>query len=300
MTRSNKVVAFVIIPLLFLSLIILGIITSEMNISHTRREGHNVNPTGYLTVDTEFGTIHIEPVNRNDVRITTKKEWKSKSRILRPKSDKWINALFENFEITIEYNDPDTESGARIEGRFNHGREYWQEGLKWFNVEFHVTVPRQYNVTLKTASGGDIHVGDLIGTVSAEALGGNLNLGEIQGEVWGKTGVSGNITLKGCQSSVNLTTAMGNIHAEMTTQPQHPWTLHASMEGEIYVTLHRHTAIDIDAQTQGEILSDFPIQSQGDTKENRLKGTLNGGGPLLKLHSSAGEIRLGQWPYSWK
>ena len=39
MTRSNKVIAFVIIPLLFLSLIILAVIGSEMVISHTDRRG---------------------------------------------------------------------------------------------------------------------------------------------------------------------------------------------------------------------------------------------------------------------
>ena len=300
MTKSKKLVAFVIIPLLFLSMILFGVITSEMVISHTYSEGHNVNPTGHLTVDTEFGTINIETANRNQVDIATRKEWKSKSGILRPKFGKWTNELLEDFEITIEYDDPDTESSVRVEGKFNRGREYWQEGMKWVKVEIQVTVPRQYNVTLKTASGGDINVGDLIGTVRAEALGGNLHLGEIQGEVWGKTGVSGNITLKGGQSRVNLTTAMGNIHTKIITQPQHPWTLHASMGGEIDITLHRHIGVDIDAQTQGEILSDFSIQSQGDTKENRLKGTLNGGGPLLKLHSSAGEIRLGQWPHPWE
>ena len=292
MTKSKKLVAFVIFPLLFLSVIIFGIITSEMKNLHTNREGHNVNPTGHLTVDTEFGTINIETANRNQVDIATKKEWKSKSGILQPKFGKWTNELLEDFEITIEYDDPDTESSVRVEGKFNRGREYWQEGLKWLTVEIQVTVPRQYNVTLKTASHGDIHVGDLIGTVRAEALGGNLHLGEIQGEVWGETGVSGNITLKGCQSSVNLTTATGDIHAEMTTQPQHPWTLHASMGGEIDVTLRPHIAIDVDAQTQGKISSDFVIQSQDAIEENRLKGTLNGGGPLLKLHASDGEIRL--------
>ena len=78
----------------------------------------------------------------------------------------------------------------------------------------------------------------------------------------------------------------------MTTQPQHPWTLHASMGGEIDVTLRPHIAIDVDAQTQGKISSDFVIQSQDAIEENRLKGTLNGGGALLKLHASDGEIRL--------
>ena len=78
----------------------------------------------------------------------------------------------------------------------------------------------------------------------------------------------------------------------MTTQPQHPWTLHASMGGEIDVTLRPHIAIDVDAQTQGKISSDFVIQSQDAIEENRLKGTLNGGGALLKLHASDGKIRL--------
>ena len=298
MPRSNKVIAFVVIPLLFLSLIILAVITSEMVISHTYDEGHNVNPTGHLTVDTELGTIHIEPANRNQVDIATRKKWKSKSGILKPKLSKQAEELLEDFEITTEWGDPvDNQSNVRIEGKFKHGREYWQEGLKWVKVEIRVTVPRQYNATLKTASGGDIHVGDLIGTVSAEALDGNLHLGEIQGEVWGETGVSGNITLKGCQSRVNLTTAMGNIHTKIITQPQNSWTLHTSMGGEIDMTLHRHIGVDIDAQTQGEILSDFSIQPQSDTKENRLKGTLNGGGALLKLHASAGEIRLRQLPH---
>ena len=292
MTKLNKFIAFVIFPLLCLSLIILGLLSSGISQSNSRSEGLNVNLTGYLTVDTEFGTINIETTDRNHVDIAVKKTWRSRLLIMRPKLVGWIDELFEDFEITIEYNPPDTESDVRVEGKFKRGREYWQEELKWFKVEIQVTVPRQYDVTLKTASRGDIHVGDLMGTVRAEALGGNIYLGEIQGEVSGETGVSGDIILKGCQSSVNLTAATGDIRAEMTTQPQHPWTLHTSIGGAIDVTLYSHIALDIDLQTQGKISSDFSIQSQDEITENRLKGTLNGGGPLLKLHASTGEIRL--------
>lgn len=292
MTKSKRFTAFVIFPLLFLSVIIFGIITSEMKNVHTYREGHNVNSTGHLTVETEFGTINIETANRNHVDIATRKEWKSRSGILRPKLGKRVDELLEDFEITIEYEGLDTQSNIRVVGKFKRGREYWQDGLKCFKVEIQATVPRQYNVTLKTTSSGDIHVGDLIGTVKAEALGGNIHLGEIQGEVWGETGVSGDITLKGCQSSVNLTTGMGNIRAETTTQPQHPWTLQALLGGAIDVTLPPDVAIDVDAQTQGKISSYFSIQPQDEITENQLKGTLNGGGPLLKLHASTGEIRL--------
>ena len=289
MTKSKR---FVIFLILFLGVAVLFYIIRIKEISHVRQIGYPVNPIGHLTVDIEYGTITIETTDQHHVDITARKDWHSKFRIPKPNFGKWIDDLLEDFEFTIEHNDSDTESDVRVEGNFKRGREYWQEGLKWLTIDVHVTVPRQYNVTLKTASGGDIYVGDLMGTISAEVLGGNLHLGEIQGEVWGKTGVNGDITLKGGQSSVNLTTAMGNIRAEMTAQPQHPWTLHASMDGAIDVTLRPDIALDIDAQTDGKISSDPSIQFQGDLTENRLIGTLNGGGPLLKLSSPAGDIRL--------
>ena len=289
MTKSKRFFVFLI---LFLGVVVLFYIIRIREISHVRQIGYPVNPIGHLTVDIEYGTITIETTDQHHVDITARKDWRSKFRILKPNFGKWIDDLLEDFEFTIEHNDSDTESDIRVEGNFKRGREYWQDGLKWLTVEVHVTVPRPYNFTLKTASHGDIRVDDLMGTVSAEALDGNLYLGEIQGEVSGETGVSGDITLKGCQSRVNLTTAMGNIRAEMTTQPQHPWTLHTSMDGAIDVTLRPDIVLDIDAQTEGKISSDFPIRPQGDTIENRLKGTLNGGGPLLKLRASTGEIRL--------
>ena len=54
-------------------------------------------------------------------------------------------------------------------------------------------------------------------------------------------------------------------------------------------------AIDVDAETSGgQVSTDFAVASviQGKVPKNRLKGSINGGGPLLKLHTSAGSIRL--------
>lgn len=288
---SKRLVAFLVLPFLFLSVVIFVLFIGEVENTRTNRSGFTVNPTGRLTVDTEFGTIHIETTDQDHINIAYTKEWKAKLRELRPKSAKWIRKLPGDFEIITKNGDSGPQSDIQIEGKFKRGREHWQEGLKWFTVDVRVTVPRQYSVTLKTAASGDIHVDNLMRTVSAEALDGNLYLGGIQGEVWGKTYGSGDIILKGCQSSVNLTAALGNIRAEMTTQPHHPWTLHTSESGEIDVALHPNIAVNVDAQTQGNISSDFSIQPHKDI-EGRLKGTINGGGPLLKLHAAAGEIRL--------
>ena len=291
MTKSKRLVAFLVLPLLFLSVVIFVLFIGDVEHSRTDRSEFPVNPTGHLTVDTEFGTIRIETTDEDHINIAGTKEWNAKLRELRPKSTKWISKLPGDFEITTKNSDSGTQSDIKIEGKFKRGREHWREGLKWFTVDVHVTVPRQYSVTLKTAASGDIHVDNLMGTVSAEVLDGSLHLGKIQGVVSGKTGGSGDITLKGCQSSVNLTAALGNIRAEMATQPQHPWTLHTSESGAINVTLHPDIAVKVDAQTQGKISSDFSVQPHRDV-ESRLKGTINGGGPLLKLRAAAGEIRL--------
>ena len=160
MTKSKKLVAFVIFPLLFLLLIILALTTSEMEISQGESMSHDdVDPNGHLhlTVDAEFDTIHIEATDQPRVHIGIEKRWTSKGLIFRPKPIKWIREMLKDLAFTIEHDHSERRLDAQIEARFNRGREHWQDGLEWLTVEVHVTVPRQYNVTLETVSRGDIH-----------------------------------------------------------------------------------------------------------------------------------------------
>lgn len=166
------------------------------------------------------------------------------------------------------------------------------------------------SVDLKT-SGGSIEVGDVAGKVKAETSGGSLRFGEIQGTIWGKTS-GGSIKLEKCQGgadvqtsggsislervagTVNAKTSGGSIRAAMTTQPEHDCNLHTS-GGGIVVTLIPDIAVDLEAQTSGgHVSTDFPVMSviRGKGPPNKLKGTINGGGPLLKLRTSGGNIHL--------
>lgn len=161
MTKSKRFVAFVIFPLLFLLLLILTLTTSEMEISQSESMSHDdVDPNGHLhlTVDAEFDTVHIETTDQPRVHIAIEKRWTSKKLIFQPKSIKWIREMLKDLEFTIEHDHSDSRLGARVEARFNRGREHWQEGLEWLTVEVQVTVPRQYNVTLETVSHRDIHI----------------------------------------------------------------------------------------------------------------------------------------------
>ena len=80
----------------------------------------------------------------------------------------------------------------------------------------------------------------------------------------------------------------------MTTQPQDECNLRTS-GGGITLTLIPDIAVDVEAETSGgRVSTDFAVESaiQGKVPRNRLKGSINGGGPLLKLRTSGGSIRL--------
>ena len=165
-------------------------------------------------------------------------------------------------------------------------------------------------VDLKT-SGGSIEVVDVAGDVQAQTSGGSLRFGAIQGSIWGKTSggsikvascsggadvqsSGGSIRLESVGGNVNAKTSGGTIRATMTTQPQDACSLRTS-GGGITLTLIPDIAVDVEAETSGgRVSTDFAVESaiQGKVPRNRLKGSINGGGPLLKLRTSGGSIRL--------
>ena len=165
-------------------------------------------------------------------------------------------------------------------------------------------------VDLKT-SGGNVEVVDVAGDVKAQTSGGNLRFGAIEGSIWGKTSggsikvascsggadvhtSGGNIILQNVGGSVNARTSGGSIHAAMTKQPQNECSLRTS-GGGITLTLTPDIAVDVEAKTSGgHVSTDFVVASvvQGKVPKNRLEGSINGGGPLLKLRTSGGNIRL--------
>ena len=207
--------------------------------------------------------------------------------------DRLLQEAFTDFEVTFEQKGSD----VLIQGKFKRW-EYWQRQfqvmtyiLMKLKIDFQVKVPRQYNVDLKTGSSGNIRTDDIGGKLKAESDYGNIQLGNVIGSVNAKTGSNGNITLKACQSTVEAITDYGDIRSEMTKQMTRPWTLQTSSSGEIVVMLLPNVAIDVDARaSSGSVSSDFRVQ--GSISENSIKGTINGGGPLLKMRTDYGDIYL--------
>lgn len=276
-------------------------LTAEEPVLEKIEKAFSVKAGGSLTIVSEFGAIDVQTAEQDKVEVIVTKESKPKLVL-----GKVSQEVLEDFEVTFEHKGAD----VRVDGKFKQGRKHWQKQLNRLKIHFLVTLPRQYNVDLDTSSGG-ISVDDLDGYVRTETSAGGLRFGKIKGTVWGRTS-AGSIKLTSCDSAVdvitsagsielesvggdvNAKTSAGSIRATMTAQPQNECSLRTSAGG-ITVTLIPDVTVDVDAETSaGSVSTDFAVASiiQGKFPKNRLKGSINGGGPLLKLRTSAGSIRL--------
>ncbi|MDZ7291632.1 MAG: DUF4097 domain-containing protein [candidate division KSB1 bacterium] len=291
----------------------------------------SVKPGGWLELRADFGSVAVRSWLQNEIKVEVRKWVTGRHR-------RSAKELFEDYEIRYDQ----TARGVSIVAQMR-GQGFFRnnDGLQ---VEFRLTVPKQYNLDLNTA-GGSIEVEDLFGEARVKTSGGSLTLGRIEGpvdantsggsieirqakgKVLGRTsggsitlgavdgdvdiktsggsievdGAAGNlrahtsgggVSLRGLRGTVDASTSGGSIEAEILEQMDAPCELSTS-GGGITVYLANDIKADIDAYTSGgEVESDLPITVQGRVGEGKLRGKLNGGGPLLTLRTSGGDIEL--------
>jgi DUF4097 and DUF4098 domain-containing protein YvlB len=169
--------------------------------------------------------------------------------------------------------------------------------------------------------GGNIAVQEVGGTLRASTGGGNIEIGNVGGMLDVETG-GGSIRLTGGKGAVVARTGSGSIHCMKVTRSVRAETgagaitaefmamngqfSDSSLEtgvGDIIVYLPSdlkvsvHAIIDV-ATVKDAIRTELPgirILSEGGDygpREMSAEGDLNGGGPILKLHTSTGKIQF--------
>ena len=154
----------------------------------------------------------------------------------------------------------------------------------------------QGDAQLKT-SGGGITIGSVAGTVEAITSGGSIRVDKVAGSINAKTS-GGGITVEEVMGDITAKTSGGSIKAYISRQPQGDCSLQTS-GGNVTAYLVEDIALDVDAQTTGgRVSTDIPVTTvvQGKMSKSKLRGTLNGGGPLLKLRTSGGSVHLRKKP----
>jgi DUF4097 and DUF4098 domain-containing protein YvlB len=222
----------------------------------------------------------------------------------------------------IEANPPIEQTGNII----RIGRIDDPELRRNISIDFEVWVPHE--TTLKASSGsGDVTIDNLKSMLTVSTGSGNVKVSQIDGDVRANTG-SGDVILDAINGNVNGETGSGNISLGMSgpgtvrlgtgsgdvtarnvkgglrvhtgsgnVTADGDATSEWSMEtgsGDVRVQLPQAAHFDLAAQTcSGDLRINREITLSGGTMDkHRMRGKVNGGGPLVELHTSSGNIDL--------
>lgn len=150
-----------------------------------------------------------------------------------------------------------------------------------------------------STGGGSIELGDIGGPAEMETGGGSIRLSSAKGPVRAETG-GGSIELNGVPSARAETGAGGIVAKFVAGSGERTDSELETSAGDITVYLAPNLNISIRASIEvangHEIRSDFPdirVTSEGGDygpKTITAEGNLNGGGPVLKVRTTTGDI----------
>lgn len=157
------------------------------------------------------------------------------------------------------------------------------------------------DVTAATA-GGDVDLQGIGGAVDAQTMGGDVEGRDVNGFVRART-QAGDVEFVGVRGGVNARTSVGDIEVEVVAasfddDPALELTTH---HGDIELVLPADVQASVDAEVESyhggvdreDVYSDFPLTREGGrSKTLRATGDLNGGGPVVRLRSGGGSIRI--------
>ena len=313
--------------ILFLLCIPLALLAQE----ERSEKSFTVKPGGWLDLRADFGSVDVRSWPQNEIKVEVRK-WvegrhrRSAQELFEDYEIRYSQTA-RGVAITAEMRGQKLwrgNDGLQVEFRINVPKQYNLDlntaggsiGVDDLQGEVRVntsgsslTLGRIDGPVNAETSGGSIDLRQAKGKLFARTSGGGITVGEVSGDVDVETsggsiavdGAAGNlrahtsgggVSLRGLQGNVDASTSGGSMEAEILKQLDAPCELSTS-GGGITVYVSRDLKADIDAYTSGgEVDCDLPITVQGRFGEGKLRGKLNGGGPLLTLRTSGGDIEL--------
>ena len=177
-------------------------------------------------------------------------------------------------------------------------------------VHFEIVAPQASDITAK-AENGPLHIegikgrlelstsdAELVargcsGLIKARTTEGSLTVLDFQGEVEAST-LDGAVKVSGMLEALESQSTNGRVEIRVLTGSvmKADWAIHAG-NGNVHLYLPDSLAADIDVTTgEGMIVTDHSMEIDGSLSNRRLTGRMNGGGKLLRIHTSDGDIHI--------
>ena len=239
----------------------LGVSTGSGNIHLTRSSGSQIQIHGHIRVNREGSEEEARQIaanppieqNGDEIRIGQRQE-------------KWRG-------ISIDY-EIEAPAGTQLAANSGSGNIV-DEGVG-------------QNAKLETGS-GDISATSLAGPFTIKTGSGNIVAAQTgQGDVLAETG-SGDIELKDIHGGFHGQTGSGDIKASGT--PSASWILQT---GSGNIELRTGNApLTLDASTgSGSVTTEHEMTIKGSLDHHHIQGTLNGGGPTIRVQTGSGDIQI--------
>jgi len=267
-----------------------------------------------LDVDTGSGSIKIRSGSGDEVTVIGEIQVQRRFLWGKPRNaDELIQEIKDNPPIEL---DDDRLQVGPIRDRKLRNR---------VSISYEIVVPIAAEILAETGS-GSITVNDIAAPVDVHTGSGSVKLGNITGSTKARTG-SGSIRAEGVGGAFDGKSGSGSIYLEQTEpgdvvvstgsgssnligvtgsirasagsgritvdgRQEGDWRLDTG-SGSVRVSLPADAAFELDAESNsGGIDIDHPLTVEGRISKKHVVGKVRGGGPLLRINTGSGRIRV--------
>ena len=271
-----------------------------------------------VKIDTCQGVIHIEPSMDKEIHVLVRETMDAADEAA---ADRRLKDL----DLQIEQ----TSALVSVRAHYRRNMRWTWESWPPVALAYLVKVPHACSLDLVTPD-GDITICTIEGEVKARTGNGTIFAGEIHGTLQ-TTSTRGDVSVTGCSGELTITAksgnvlvgraggltkingaggtvevqnARGNLHidadgADVKANFVHPLTESSELRasgGDIEVTFDQRSActLSVSASMFGQIKAKgLPLKVEsGKIGSSHVIATLNGGGPIMLINSSGGNVRL--------
>jgi hypothetical protein len=202
----------------------------------------------------------------------------------------------------------ESQTGNRVSVEVREPRGHWTGR---HSLRLAVRMPSEADLAVQTGDGpidvqpvhGKVTLSTGDGPIATQGLTGELRLSTgdgsikavgLEGRVHASSG-DGSLNVRGRFDALNLSTGDGSIDAaaESGSKVAEPWSL-SSGDGGVVLRVPDGLSADVEAHSgDGSVdVGGAGVTITGHISENHVRGKLGAGGPLLRLHTGDGSIRL--------
>lgn len=192
-----------------------------------------------------------------------------------------------------DYKLEESSSGNLVTFSLKRREVFGWHGSYGRSPEVFVQTPAASDVTLKSGSGGT-ELSGVNGNINISTGSGGVHVMESAGRLRGSVG-SGGFNADGSFSQFHVHSGSGGVSVRL--RPGQQMDGDSTIEvgsGGIHLALPRDTRATIDARAgSGSFHSDIPMMTTGEIgNHHSVHGTLNGGGPELRIRAGSGSTRI--------